>query len=288
MSSFAITDLPQGSIDGCAPTEAGWLARQGRRLLVLAGLIAGCWLLASIVNGAQATAAPVPVPETSAAKVVATDAAATIAHATAPVQTIVAAVPTTIHALVASVPITIHTVVVAVPTTIKTLSVTVHATVAKLVTTTQQVSTIGPVIIARVVHTAAPQSGLTAGSAPTAGTSAPAPRVGVLTRVVPRSTTPGSGFVTAAHPVAAQASTTTSTAIHSAARPAGPQRPTQVPSPAQPGAAGSAAAGQTVGGPATSSLTAAFAPTSFMVSAPSSHIAALLRSTRERPSVSPD
>jgi hypothetical protein len=279
VSSFAITDLPQGSIDGCAPTEAGWLGRQARRLLVLAGLIAGCWLLASILNGAQAKAAPIPVPDTSAANVLAADVAGKIEHATQPVHTLVAAVPTTIDTLVA-----------VVPSTVRSLSVTMDATLAKLATTTHQVSTIAPVLIAPVGHTAAPQSGLTAGSTPTAGTSVAAHGAGVLTPAAPQSTTPTSAFVTAAHSIAAQATTAAqaSTAIHSAARPAGPQRPTEVPSPAQPAAAGSGAAGQTFGGTATSSLTAAFAPTSFMVSARSSHIAALLRSTRERPSVSPD
>ena len=283
MSSFAITDLPQGSIDGCAPTEAGWLARQGRRLLVLAGLIAGCWLLASILSAAQAKAAPAPVSDTSAVKILAADAAAKIAHATQPVHKIIAAVPTTID-----------TVVAAVPTTINELSVTVHATVAKVATTTHQVTRIAPVIIARIIHTAPPELGLGAGSGPAAG-AGPADVASAATHraavALAPSTTQSSTLVTAAHPMAAQASTATQagTAIHSAARPDGPQQPTHLPVPAQPAGAGSSGtASQTTGGAATSSLTAAFAPTSFMVSAPSSHIAALLRSTRERPSVSPD
>jgi hypothetical protein len=279
VSSFAITDLPQGSIDGCAPTEAGWLGGQGRRLLVLAGLIAGCWLLASILSGTQATAAPAPVHDTSAAKVLAADAAAKTVHATQPAHTLVAAVPSTIDTLVA-----------AVPGTIRSLSVTLDATVANLATITHQVSTVAPVITVPVVHTAAPQSGMAAGPTPSAGTSVPAPGAGVLTRVASQSTTPSSASVIAAQSTAAQAASAAQagTAIHSAARPVGPQRPTHVPSPVQPAPARSAASGQTIGGAATSSLTAAFAPTSFMVSARSSHIAALLRSTRERPSVSPD
>jgi hypothetical protein len=270
--SFAITDLPQGSIDGCEPTASGWLARQGRRILVLAGLIAGCWLLASILNSAQAKAAPVPAPSTSAAKLSATDSAAKIVHATRPVRALVAAVPTTI----------------------RTLPITVQATVAKVATTTHQVSKIVPVIIAKVVHTAP-----AAGSGPASGVGLAAHRVGVLTRAVPQST-PSSAVGSATKPMAAQARTAQASTVQastvqastasqdSATSPAGPQRPTHVPSQAQPGAAGTAAGGQTFGGAATTALTAAFAPTSFMVSAPSSHLAAMLRSTRERPSVSPD
>lgn len=146
MPSFAATDLPQGGSDGCAPPVAGWLARQTRRMLVLAGLIAGCWLLASILNAAQASAAPAPAPDRSAATASTTDTLAKIVHSTRPVRALVAAIPSTIH----------------------TLPVTVHATVAKVATMTHQMSTIAPVIIARVVH-----------SVPAVG-SAPADRKSVV------------------------------------------------------------------------------------------------------------
>jgi hypothetical protein len=75
----------------------------------------------------------------------------------------------------------------------------------------------------------------------------------------------------------------------SGARPATPQPPTRTPAQHLPGAGGGVAASQTSAGAAAAAPgSAAFPRTSFLMSARRSHTAAMLRSTGDRPSVSPD
>lgn len=273
MPSVHATALPHSSVDGCAPTARTWLGRQARRVLVLAGLVVGFWLLGSIVHGAHASAAP--IHGTSATRTSGTNGPLTLdpirsvgsvegtvtmvvdrTRAAQPIRQLAAELPTTVRG--------------AMRTLIETVPAATHA----LATITQLPSSAVVQIVspsARVVLSAAGSAARSGAAATPAALSAP-----VATTVPP---------VTASNATAAERSSTLRPTGRQALSPA----PAQAPAPA--GCllgAGGLGASQASGGAAAALPAATHAPTRVLASAPRSHNSAILRTATDRLSVSPD
>ncbi|MCW2525269.1 MAG: hypothetical protein JWM76_129 [Pseudonocardiales bacterium] len=164
--------------DVCVPSAGSTLTmdepavasrRLARRLLVVAGLAGGAWLVGAAMDSGSAQAAPVPAPSvlaqlapvttsltTTAANVVASVPTPAVVAAN-PVDAVVTSVPATINAAVAGVPVIVNSVATSVPAAVTALPATVHAavgwTVAAVTPTVDTVvstatATVAPVITA--------------------------------------------------------------------------------------------------------------------------------------------
>lgn len=281
MPSLRASALLHSSTDGCACREGTGLAR---RLILLAGLVVGFWLLASIVHGARASAAP--IPGTSANRT----SAAIGSHLPNPIRSarsLERTARTALEQAQTSRPVRqeVADLATAARGSVRAATGTLHAAAGTLATTNHLPSSTVVHILSPVAHVVLPSAESAAGPGFTA-----------------TSAVTSASLASASSQAAARTATTTNRNATTANRNAtpteqsltgsrtGPQRPGRTPAPADCVlASGAVGASQTSGGAAAEALpTTVSGPTPFLLSAPNSFSAAMLRTAIERFSVSPD